>query len=194
MFHRLFLSLALLLLFGAVERANATTIDFEGLADSSVLLAQFPGLTFSNAIVLTAGLSLNEIDFPPHSGVNVASDAGGSVSIVFAIPVASVGGFFNYAVPVTLTGFDVSNQLTGQTNSLFSSNAAASGVPGSSPNEAIQIAFAAGISRLVIAGDPNGGSFTMDDLTFTSVPEPATLGLFLPGLAALGLRRARPGA
>lgn len=71
------LSLGFVLLLGALQRASATTVEFEGFADSTVLSAQLPGLTVSNAIVLSAGISLNEFEFPPRSGANVASDSGG---------------------------------------------------------------------------------------------------------------------
>ena len=47
---------------------NATTIDFEGLADSDTVTTRFPGLTFTNATVLTAEISLNEFEFPPQLG------------------------------------------------------------------------------------------------------------------------------
>ena len=67
--------------------AGATTIDFEGFSDSTVLASQYPTLLFSNAIILTSRILLNEIDFPPRSGVNVASDNGGFLSIAFSNPI-----------------------------------------------------------------------------------------------------------
>ncbi|MGA2599812.1 MAG: PEP-CTERM sorting domain-containing protein [Bryobacteraceae bacterium] len=181
--------------------ADTVVIDFEGLPDSTVLTSQYPGVTFTNGIVLTAGISLNEFEFPPNSGVNVASDNGGSMSIAFASPVTSFAGYFTYLEPVTVTAFDAANDQVASAASLFSDNLAClagppcSGDPGSSPNEFVQVAFAGGISNLTITGDPAGGSFTLDDATYTTfattVPEPATSFPILVGgaLAALARRR-----
>src|ERR1700722_13497991 len=82
--------------FLAASPAKATLIDFEGLPDSTVVTNQYAGLLFSNAVILTAGFSLNEFEFPPHSGVNVLSDNGGPISITFDGPVLSFSGFFTY--------------------------------------------------------------------------------------------------
>jgi hypothetical protein len=58
---------ALLVGLTIVGEARATTIDFEGFPDSTIVTTQYPGLTFSNTIILTSGISLNEFEFPPHS-------------------------------------------------------------------------------------------------------------------------------
>src|SRR5439155_24858280 len=86
-----------------IHPAQAITIDFEGVSNSTQLTTQFSGLAFTNATVITAGISLNESAFPPHSGTNVVFDAGGQLRIDFNTPQASVGGFFTYALPLTLT-------------------------------------------------------------------------------------------
>ena len=54
--------------------AEPITINFERLLNGDVVTSQFPGLVFSNAMVLTAGIDLNEVEFPPHSGENVVFD------------------------------------------------------------------------------------------------------------------------
>jgi hypothetical protein len=179
-------SAALLLLTVAAAssaKANAVTLNFEGFADSTILTTQYPGLTFTNAIILTSGISLNEFEFPPRSGVDVVSDNDGPITIDFSMPTTSFSGYFTYVEPLTLNAFNASDTQVATATSLFSNNLAClagppcPGDPGSSPNEFIELGFAGGISSVTITGDPLGGSFTMDDITYTtattSVPEPA---------------------
>jgi hypothetical protein len=158
--------------------ADTVTVNFEGFPDSTILTNQYPGLTFSNAIVLTAGISLNEFEFPPHSGSNVGSYNNGPISIAFSAPILTFSGYFTYLEPLTLDAFNASNTEVDSAASAFSNNLAClagppcPGDPGSSPNEFIELGFADGISSITIMGDPLGGSFTMDDVTYTSaVPE-----------------------
>jgi hypothetical protein len=176
-------SLVVLLL--ATVALKADTINFDSLSDSTIVTNQYLGVTFANTIVLTAGISLNEFEFPPHSGNNVASDNGGPMSISFATPVQSFGGYFTYAEPLTLDAFGTTNNLLLAVSSPFANNEALSGVPGSSPNEFLQVSSAAGISLVTITGDPAGGSFTTDDATYNAlsspVPEPSSWCLLLLG-------------
>lgn len=187
------LTVTTLLALGATK-VDAATIDFEGLSDSTTVTAQYPGLTFTNAIVLTAGISLNEFEFPPRSGTNVLSDNGGIITITFAAPVTSFSGYFTYLTTLTLTAFGASSNQLGQTGSSFSSNLALSGDPGSSPNEFLTLTFASGISSVTIAGDPAGGSFVLDDLMYQAAtiasPEPTSLLLLATGLVTLALLKA----
>ena len=192
---RLFPSVLLLLaaaLLPASLLADITTIDFETfpdstpIADSTPITTQFPGLTFFNTTVITAGISLNEFEFPPHSGSNASFDDGGPISIAFASPILSFGAYFTYAEPLTLAAFDATSAQVATAASLFSNNEALSGDTGSSPDEFLQVSFASGISSVTITGDPLGGSFTMDDATYTSaVPEPNSLILILTITAGL---------
>jgi hypothetical protein len=172
---------------------HANTVDFDNLNDGDPVTNQYAYATFANTIALSAGISLNEFEFPPHSGTNVASDFGGPIQIDFSVPVSMFSAYFTYLEPLTLTAFDAANAAVGSATSAFSSNLALSGDPGSSPNELLAIAFASGISHITILGDPGGGSFTMDDVTFapigtSAVPEPSTF-LILSVLLALILRR-----
>src|SRR5580704_11463446 len=108
---------SLLLLFSGLlpkeTRADSFTIDFENLSDSTSVGSAYAssGVIFTNALVVTAGISLNEFDFPPNSGSNVVVDNGGPITLTFLTPVSSFSGFFTYALPLTVDGFGSSNQL-----------------------------------------------------------------------------------
>jgi hypothetical protein len=189
-FTLLTVSVLLALCTLASAQGGTVILDFESLSDGDPVTNQFPGLTFSNAIVLSAGISLNEFEFPPHSGVNVISDNGGPITIIFATPILSFSGYFTYAEPLTLAAFDASLAQVASVTSAFSSNDALFGDPGSSPNEFLQVTFAGGISSMVITGDPSGGSFVMDDAAVTSsVPEPTAFHFSLIGLIVLYAHR-----
>lgn len=181
----------------AYALATSITIDFEGLNDGDAVTNQFStlGATFSDATVLAAGVSLNEIDFPPHSGTHVVFDDGGPIAISFSAPVLSFGGFFTYGTRLTMTAFDAAAVALGSVQSAFDSNIASD--PGSVPNEFLILTIPAGISSVTIAGDAAGGSFVLDDATITafgsttSVPEPGTLWLIAAGAAAVMKRTRR---
>lgn len=134
-----------------VQSSETAVITFDGLPDGTVLTTQYSGLSFFNATILTAGLSLNEFEFPPRSGANVVSDNGGPITILFSTPVLSFSGYFTYLNPLNLIAFDSSNKQIATSHSLFSNNLACpagppcSGHLGSATNE-------------LLSGDPGGGS------------------------------------
>jgi hypothetical protein len=160
----------------AVIPLAADTIDFEGFPDSTSLTTQYPGLIFSDALIISAGASLDETDFPPESGINVVLDNGGPITIDFLTPITDFSAFFTYTEQLTLTGFDSADNPVASATSLFFSNFVSSGNP---PDEVISLSDVPGMSSVTIAGDPAGNSFTMDDMSFTpqltSVPEPALI-------------------
>jgi hypothetical protein len=148
----------------------ATLLNFDGLVDSTSITNQFLGLTFQNAAAISAGISLNEFEFPPHSGTNVAFDSGGTMTITFSSPIQSFAGYFTYSVPLTVQAFGTTGSQIVSVSSRFSSNEALSGVPGSSPNELIQLDSGAGISQIVITGSATGTSFVLDDASTSTAP------------------------
>ena len=81
------------LLVTIVVSANPIVLGFESLPGGTPVGGSFPGLTFANAVALTAGISLNEFEFPPHSDHNVAFDEGGPVTVQFANTVGSFSVF-----------------------------------------------------------------------------------------------------
>jgi hypothetical protein len=171
-------------------KADISTIDFEAFPDGTSITTQFPGLTFTNTTVITAGIGLNELEFPPHSGINVAFDDSGPISIAFASPISSFSGYFTYVEPLTLAAFGATNDQVATVTSLFSSNDALFGDPGSSPNEFLQMSSLIGISSVTITGDPGGSSFVLDDISYTAqTPEPSYLALILVGFATILLIR-----
>jgi hypothetical protein len=180
-------------LLAPVARADSApiTIDFENLSDSTYVGSTYAsqGIIFNGAVVLTAGISLNDLEFPPHSGTNVAFDANGPITLSFLTPISSFSAFFTYLSPVTVTGFDALNQTVATTQSLFSANNVSTG---NAPNELIQLNDPSGISQVTLAGDPAGDSFVFDDVTFTqisftTVPEPGTLTLLALSLFVMVL-------
>ena len=171
------------------QPAAAVTLDFEGLTDLESVTSQFTGLTFEKTVALVSGAvggSLNEIDFPPHSGVTVVADDSGAITITFDSPVASVSGFFTYSAALTLTAFDALLATVDTTTSAFGANTASGGDGGSSPNELLSVDAVSGITSLKIE-TADGGSVVLDDLTFVplAVPEPRMLESLLCATAAL---------
>lgn len=179
-------SVAIVLLFATRVHANTITLNFDSLQDSTPLTNQYSssGITFTDATVLSAGISLNELDFPPHSGTNVVVDDSGPITLTFTSPASFVGAYFTYIVPLTIDAFNLSGQMIAISSSAFSANDVSSG---NSPNEFLSVS-GQDIARVTITGDPLGGSFAMDDLSFTT-PEPPTPMLLGIGYAALVMMR-----
>jgi hypothetical protein len=180
--------LGLLLFGGSLLDANAYTINFDELTDLTPVTNQYNvlGVEFSGATVITAGISLNEFEFPPFSGSNVILDDAMPMTVTFNTPVVEISAYFTYLMPVTVTAYNSLFSVVDMVTSSYFSNLALSGDPGSSPNEFLQVAYSGGISYLEITGDPTGGSFTLDNFTVTtSVDEPGTMLLLMTGLIVL---------
>ena len=183
----LLLSAAILLfqLVPFAARADVITENFEGIPDGTPFTT-LDGFTFSNAVVLTAYLSLDEADFPPHSGVNVIGDVGGPIAITGDAQFFS--GYFTYNTPLTIDGYDSNGVLRAMATSLYPENYVSSGI--GSPNELISISYALGLHTIVITGNPAGESFALDDITIIT-PEPPTNFLLLTGLLLISLGQIR---
>jgi len=158
--------------------AQAGLVTFEGFSDSSSLTNEIPGLTFSDATILTAGISLNEFDYPPYSGENVAAGLNGSIQVTFDNLMNDVSGYFTFAEVLTLSVFDSNGGLLANTQSSTGSNLGS--------NEFIALS-ATGIRSLLITSN---SPFTLDDLSY--VPEPSTFLLLVIGLTGIGVSRFTP--
>jgi hypothetical protein len=198
---KLLAALGLLLL--CLSSLPAQTVqNFEGIADNTALTTQLTGLTFTGSSVYTSGISLNNAQYPPRSGVNVVTNTtGSSITITFATPIPSVSGYYTYSGGnLTVQAFSATSALLATATSAFANNTALSGALGSSPNELITVS-SPGIASITITGT-GVNSFTLDDLTYgaaTTVPTvsvPAIGGLIfllaLLGCFAAG-RQARAG-
>ena len=200
MYRSVVLRLSILALFTAMPLSSAViTLDFEGFSESTFVnnLYSAQGAIFTNAQILTAAISLNEAEFPPFSGQNVALDALGPIRIDFSSLVGSFSAHFTYGSRLQLSAFNIANVQVGSASSLFASNFVSSG---NSPNELLQVVYATGIHHVLITGDPAGGSFVMDNAVFNTTistlgsPEPGTAALCLIGLlgvTAMSRRRLR---
>ena len=62
--------LLILVVFASTVLQAQTAITFDTLNDGDLVTTQYSGVTFSNAQVLKSGFSLNDLDFPAHSGAN----------------------------------------------------------------------------------------------------------------------------
>jgi len=174
--------------------ADPVTVNFDDLADSTFLTDQFGalGVTFENAIVSTWGVSIDPFEHElPASGLNVLSDFGGPINVLFAAaPIYSFSGVFNYSEPLTVSGY-LAGEFVSSVSSAFGSNLISSLNPG---NEVLGLSGF--FDEVRISGIEFGG-FTVDDLTFDTeapeqVPEPATLALTaIGGVLLLRRRRAK---
>lgn len=168
--------------------AFAGFVDFEQFSDNDSLTTQVPELAFSDATVLTAGVSLNEIEFPPHSYDNVIAVFSGTLKINFDSPMSWVSAYISYAdadgVDLYLYLYDINETILA-----YQSFQA----PVSPPDNIISNQFislgAAGIYSMAVSLDSNNQNhpFLLDDLTY--IPEPASYLLVIVGLLGIHAKK-----
>lgn len=150
--------------------ASVVTMDFENLTDLTVVTNQYAniGVSFEGATILSQGGSLNYLNFPPRSGVNVIYDDpnyGGTIAISFdpskAGNVLKVGGYVTGNRNVTMTAFDSSGNVLGSDET-----GGANYDPVGMPNKLLEINSSVQIARVVFSD--GGNTFTVDDFFFES--------------------------
>jgi len=189
-------SLASLVAVVAISQAASATsnvsIDFESLALDEFVTTQFADqqVLFGNAVTLVAGISLNEIDFPPSSGTNVISGLDvGPIGVAFLQPAHFVAFSITTADTAVVRYYDATATLLGQ--SVIDANlGATSQIAFNTPSQQIS---GLTIGRLN-ADDSTGSAFflTVDDFQ-AAIPEPSAflaMALGLIPIAAAVRRRA----
>ena len=117
-------------------------------------------------------------------------DDWGPMEITFDSPVENIFANFTYGTQLTFTAFDINDSLL----DIFVNP----GVENYGLTEIISLGFT-GVNRLVIAGDPFGASYIMDDFNFDlvqdpspcPVPEPTTLLLMTCGIIGFTVIKSR---
>lgn len=182
---------AIMLLLGLLGsgESNAFVIDFEDLPDVTSVTDQYSalGVTFSGGTIGEAGVSLFELEYPPRSGSKAFLIDAGPLTLSFSSPVTEFSAYLTYAAPLTLTFYDSAGSQLATLNSLFSSNLGLSGDAGTTPNELFNFQSGYGISRLVFGISPDDSSYVLDDVSVSSVPEPALWLLLGTGILSVCL-------
>jgi hypothetical protein len=181
------LAVASIVCVGLFSEGRAFIIDFEDLPDSTPVTDQYSalGITFSGGVAAESGITLFELECPPHSGSKALLIDAGPLTISFSSPVHEFGTYISYAAPLSLTFYDQQGDQIGTWSSLFSSNFGLSGDSGSSPNELFTFRTTVGLSSVVFHISPDGNSYVLDDVSASSVPEASPLLFVVAGILSI---------
>jgi len=164
------------------------TLTFEGIGNGQDIGTFYPGVEFTNAIALVAGGSLDAAEFPPPSGVTVATSADIPMEIRLESPVNDFSARFTHTDPLTVV-FTLNEGVLGTVSTQFDDNLALSGDPGSHPNETLSFHSDVGFKSIFFDAF---GAWVIDDVSFADPPaaalEPGACALLAPPLLIL-LRR-----
>jgi hypothetical protein len=158
--------------------ADTYTINFEQYPEYTQITNQYAadGVTFTNALQLVAPF-YDSSDYPPHSGSGViTNDPNDPIMAAFYPDVTDVSGWYTDGDGVTVTAYDDLDNVLATFNG-------APVIGADSEFVLDNLANASSITISDVGGNPD--FLTVDDLTFTQVPEPGSL--LLLGTGVLGL-------
>lgn len=176
-----------LLLYVFSFGASANLIDFDNLEDFAVATSGISGVDIEGLVALSAGLSLNEFQFPPRSGSIAATNESSEVIFVFGPRIFSFSAYFSYVEPFQLFAYGVNGENLGIFPSAKNSHFADGDSLVNFIHEEIKIFAEEPISKIIISSDSTY-SYVVDDVTFshvTQVPELSTSMYFIFGLTLI---------
>lgn len=177
---------ALFMMAAFASPVRAALIDFESLALDEFVTNQFAaeGVLFGNAINLVAGITLNEIDFPPSSGTNVIAGLDlGALSATIPLGASHVSMQMTTALNASVRFFDSLDALLGEILV----------TPNLGGQTLVSFDSLSPIATVSIGDQATGSAFflTVDDFEFvtSAVPEPSMLVLMIWGLLPVAAAR-----
>jgi hypothetical protein len=189
MMHTIMAVVAGLLVQFGVQRAAATTLNFDGFAGGALVTMPISGVTFTLAnasapSIFNIGPTGGTASSPPNTLLNASSFAvttpSSILTIAFSTPVNDVSLAYTYENgDVTFTVFQ------GTTTTVITE-------PFDSVPLSVDFAdFSAfsGVTAITVSSSYPDDYIAIDDLNFVPVPEPAMAALGLVGLIAVRRRR-----
>lgn len=176
-----FVLLLAVVLVSSLAFAGTETIDFEQYSEYTQITNQYSsmGVTFTSALQLVAPF-YDYQDFPPHSGNGVITDDPNSTIGMYFAPGSAgftVTGWFNAPAGMVVTAYNSLNQVV----ATFSGTT----IPGT--DQMFTLNANTYIAYITFSDSGGGDDMTLDDLSWTPVPEPATPMMLTSGLLSFGL-------